>query len=951
MQNEKDRTNTAQRIVKYWSSVERFTIPRVETQKKIGYIKSIQQETLGAKDIPWQSRSRFQHRYTPNHTLVYTVFLGIIKHSDISSYITKRLNGSDEYNDDLNANEVSCLCSFQLSNYGELLAETFTIPDYFVYMSCLNQIDRYPNDWVSLAPQFTKKFNDIFDNQCDVIKNRINKSFTFDDLKEILYDMVGSSRLIKFLNLISNTAVIYTSEVPVTNKFRHIENKKEAKSKFHNIEYYEEILQETIAPDYNILNSFYINDLDMVSNSVASTKHLIGTSLKEYLNINKTKNKLDIRSDIDLVKEYSDIAYIPPARWPSSPQYPLSLTQQIAVNLALNSDEGLFSVNGPPGTGKSTLLRDIIAGVVFKRANALSKFDNPSDAFKTSTSISIERYSYCVWNLDESLLGYEMVISSTNNAAVENISKEIPQLSEISNEYHIDYFAEIASHVLNEGSWGLGSAVLGNKANCTKFFNSFWNKVPDKDLKDKSYGLNYLLNDINPQSNWLDCRDKFLATKEKYDNLVDELNNFRKALIDLKFIKNEIYMLEAEQDEQEKQIITLEISVIDYNNQLQLVKNSINNKNNQLKSVAMLKPAWYIVLIDALIRGSNYKDWHTKCINLIDDVNKLSEEKEIISTTIKKLENDIIKLKDDWRKLDDKRSENHNKLLECEYIIDNMNNTHQFYSPANYDDLWSLPDSELQLTSPWIHHEIQNTRAELFISAMNLHKSFILNSSNNFSNNLKALKYMATSGFWPSKLYDLLPHMWATFFMVVPTISTTFASFANLFGNMNANSIGYLLVDEAGQSAPQVAAGAIYRTKRAIIVGDPMQIQPVVTIPKGVNQALLNYYNVESSWDILEESVQTLADKANRYGTVLSQNGNSKWIGCPLRAHRRCMDPMFSVSNAIAYNNSMFRQQAIKHQLLSKYFIKVCGLILKEINLISTGLRMKEMLHYNLYAK
>ncbi|WP_179121864.1 hypothetical protein [Caldicellulosiruptor bescii] len=57
--------------------------------------------------------------------------------------------------------------------------------------------------------------------------------------------------------------------------------------------------------------------------------------------------------------------------------------QQIAVNLIFSTieTEKIFSVNGPPGTGKTTLLKDIIANIITLRALELAKFRSPEELF------------------------------------------------------------------------------------------------------------------------------------------------------------------------------------------------------------------------------------------------------------------------------------------------------------------------------------------------------------------------------------------------------------------------------------------------------------------------------------------------------------------------------------------------------------------------------------------
>ncbi|CAK6508385.1 MAG: AAA domain-containing protein [Rickettsia helvetica] len=80
--------------------------------------------------------------------------------------------------------------------------------------------------------------------------------------------------------------------------------------------------------------------------------------------------------------------------------------------------------------------------------------------------------------------------------------------------------------------------------------------------------------------------------------------------------------------------------------------------------------------------------------------------------------------------------------------------------------------------------------------------------------------------------------VWQNFFMVVPVVSTTFHSFDNMFKYFNHNNISWLIIDEAGQAQPQYAASAIYKSKNVVVVGDPMQTQPVSTLKQKLIEKL-----------------------------------------------------------------------------------------------------------------
>src|SRR5699024_8198369 len=86
--------------------------------------------------------------------------------------------------------------------------------------------------------------------------------------------------------------------------------------------------------------------------------------------------------------------------------------------------------------------------------------------------------------------------------------------------------------------------------------------------------------------------------------------------------------------------------------------------------------------------------------------------------------------------------------------------------------------------------------------------------------------------------------MWKTLHLIFPVMSTTFASFSSMYRGTDADFIDYLFIDEAGQASPQQAVGALRRSKRAIVVSDPIQIEPVVTLDETILSDVRKKFNV-----------------------------------------------------------------------------------------------------------
>lgn len=177
---------------------------------------------------------------------------------------------------------------------------------------------------------------------------------------------------------------------------------------------------------------------------------------------------------------------------------------------------------------------------------------------------------------------------------------------------------------------------------------------------------------------------------------------------------------------------------------------------------------------------------------------------------------------------------------------------------------------------------------------------------------------------------DNIEKMWKVLHLILPVMSTTFASVGSMYDAVGADFIDYLFIDEAGQASPQQAAGALWRSKKAIVVGDPIQIEPVVTLDETILADIRKAFTIDKNYIGERASVQVLADHANPLGAYKEEER----IGIPLWVHRRCIEPMFSISNEMAYNNKMVlannkvgegKWYNIKGKVKTKQYVKKQG--------------------------
>ena len=221
-------------------------------------------------------------------------------------------------------------------------------------------------------------------------------------------------------------------------------------------------------------------------------------------------------------------------------------------------------------------------------------------------------------------------------------------------------------------------------------------------------------------------------------------------------------------------------------------------------------------------------------------------------------------------------------------------------------EFWQRPYEQRHKFAPNFTAEAHRLRDNVFVAAINLHKAFIDASCKKLRHNLRLFFGEISGSKIPLEKRQHLQCIWSSVFLITPVISTTFASVGRMLKDLPCESIGWLLVDESGQARPQQAVGAVYRAKRVMPVGDPLQVEPIEPLPLPLVESVARYLGVDPDhWMAPYASVQTVADNANHFGATIERDDGEVRIGAPLLVHRRCDNPMFSISNRLAYAGMM----------------------------------------------
>ena len=633
---------------------------------------------------------------------------------------------------------------------------------------------------------------------------------------------------------------------------------------------------------------------------------------------------------------------MPRAAWPG--KYLPRLSQQVAVSAVLAPDaEPVMSVNGPPGTGKTTLLRDVYANVVTDRAEVMVSYDDPRTAFAEKRELSSG--STRTWDLyapRAPLCGFELLVASSNNAAVENVSRELPALAGVNPELAdmVTYFRSateaesstpesgaiatseteswragadkstiIRPGLLPEGkpAWGMAAAVLGSRGRVSAFSDVV-------DRYRKGSGRTDMLSQLAAgasQEQWVAARRRFREARDAVAHRVAALERVAASIDSLEQLAANDEAVRRAAEDAQRVLDRCRASTERAQQAIDEHEGPAASASSAFEYILQQRPA----ALSRWLRTEASLSWSERMAAAQQAAQSAERELAARRAVLQRRLAEEEAAQAAARSAASTCREVSRRAQQLRTAIEAC--------PRRLDGSWWDQSRAARESAPvWIDEELQRARAELFAAAMHVHEVFARRAGKQMGANLRTWMALQTNEVEATVAREVTLAAWQAFFLLVPLASTTFASMARLMQDVPTGSLGWLIIDEAGQAVPAAAIGGLARFQRAVVVGDPQQLEPVVTLPAALVAELMRHHRAPAELAPNRGSVQTLTDSVSRFGTERL----GEWIGLPLLVHNRCLEPMFSVANEVAYSGAMIYgrpDRAVEHALGQSRWIDV----------------------------
>lgn len=618
---------------------------------------------------------------------------------------------------------------------------------------------------------------------------------------------------------------------------------------------------------------------------ILPNEHIIGATsavLKLYDDIRETKPKIKLLNHLASMEDQPPQITLPLVQtFPMSSrhlgqmgqQYPLSESQRESIHYWTQIQEGeLLALNGPPGTGKTTFLQSVISTAWIEAA---LKQDEPPI----------------------------MVVTSSNNQPVTNVIESFAKVHEL-------------SHHPLAGRWipqieGYGS-YLASSSKKDKELKIHWQTIK----MDSSGRKNGLLSNLESLEEVSKAAHVYLENAARYsgrafDKVEDAVEYLHQCLVASNERMNQVLL-------SHDQLLQTEAGFKDkYPEGIEAFReravSQLQQHRTEQSQLEILHSEWIIHL--------GRENWFVKRFGWIPAINniKIKRDREFLqSKGIAPMDShhqDEVSHYFRSRQLliQQKMSEVEECLKDAEQDEKNLLRSREEWEGNKQqlidEILTYFPDDEMQgkLDSEPLALLDRTLRYESFKLAVHYWEGRWILETRDMLNDPN---YKQTKGVKSQQ------KLWRRYAKLTPCFVTTLFMLPSFFKAWQGSDqylyefIDTLIIDEAGQVTPELAGASFALARKALVVGDILQIEPIWNIPFAIDGGnLLKYQLIKDKHEAFE--LQEKGIMASSGSVMLTARKKTKFSvssvdgGMWLVEHRRCVPEIISYCNELAYHGRL----------------------------------------------